>query len=371
MKSLKSMMDSCLEKITGKHGFVRLEDFVNSDELSAKFISSLSDGFDFEMPSSHSPVYKVAQSRARHSSITFLMGMVFEEFGALMQKIETMFSLNDTKQKYALWTLTSLNHDRGYTSDRLGNPKLDFEKSFGYNLLLDSYENTKLQKLTTINATPPHTMAYTYDEIRRYDQYARDYHSREEGQERIDHGILGGQILFDELIKRYVSTGKISEFDWLQLRCSALTIAQHNIFKSPSAKDDEHYRKFSLDRLLSKSAFRISSATPLLLLLSLVDTVECVKRFSQSETDKKYLQTLTVLQSIQAEVSRDQITLDFSQLRKEIEQKGDLALLNSYNGYLDSLTKFSTWTTLSGTRINDIVILGFEEGDPMEIKVAS
>ena len=153
------------------------------------------------MPPTDSPVYTVAQSRARHSAITFLMGMVFENFGNLMGKFSTIFSHHSQIPKYAFWAMTALNHDRAYTSDRLSNPSIDYEKTFRHVLLQDTYCDSKPLLLSTLEATPENTMAYTYDEIKKYDQFARVYHARHKGGEKVDHGILGGHILFDTILR--------------------------------------------------------------------------------------------------------------------------------------------------------------------------
>ena len=370
MKSLKELMDSCLSRLTVKHRFQRLEDFINHDEESAEFITSLSDGFEFRMPDSNSSLYSVAQSRARHSSISFLMGLVFEEFGGLMQAVGELLYPEKPECKYDLWRLTALNHDRGYTSDHLRDSDLKYEEKFQYALLCDSYEENVL-KPWGVDATPPHTLAYTYEEIKGYDSYARKLHTTiwKDDKERIDHGILGGYILFNEMIKKCKKDSGISKFDWLQMRCGSLTIAQHNIFKSPP-KTDPGYRKDTdemlenegLFRLMSDSDLRVSSKTPLLLLLSIVDTIECVKRFSKSETDGRYLQTLTVLRSIQVEVSKERIVLGFSQLREEIKRKNDPSLMKLFDGHLDCLSNLSTWTTLFAERSGDNIEISLAEG---------
>lgn len=362
MKSLKELMNEKLwESSTNNNlDFSSIENFINSDKLSAKYITSLSDGLNFEMPDESSPIYTVAQSRARHSAISYLLGMIFEDFGDLMKKIELTFSEYTPKQQYALWMLTSLNHDRAYTSDRLNNPELVYSKAFSH-ALINEYSNDSNDRI----------MAYSAEEMLNYDRYIRAFHSKRKDVERIDHGILGGHILYNELLNRYIKTKKMTSFQKFQMRCCALTIAQHNIFKSSSPETDETYKQYSLERLMSYSMFRIDDNTPLLLLLCLVDTVECVKRFSKSETDGKYLQTLTVLENIKAKITKDRIVLDFSDLRSEIENKNNGPLLADYNKYLDSLKTFNTWTILNAEVKEDIVTITLTDAYSNDINVAS
>lgn len=127
-----------------------------------------------------------------------------------------------------------------------------------------------------------HVLAYIYDEIEAYDRYVREYHLHKKDVEIIDHGILGGVKTFDRLVKKI---GKDSKTDHPEgkkdilakqlvfAKISCLTIAQHNIFKSPDTKYDLKYGD-ELRRLHSTSDFKINMETPLLMLLFLFSFVE-------------------------------------------------------------------------------------------------
>ena len=65
---------------------------------------------------------------------------------------------------------------------------------------------------------------------------------------------------------------------------------------------------------MSDSDFVIESSHTLLLLLSLVDTIECVKKYSKQENGDKYLQSITVLKNIMVDVSADELVVDYSKL---------------------------------------------------------
>ena len=62
--------------------------------------------------------YHVAQNRASHSIITFLMGRALCRVSGHIDKIK-----NDKDEYSRLWMLTSINHDRGYFSKLLNNPQ--------------------------------------------------------------------------------------------------------------------------------------------------------------------------------------------------------------------------------------------------------
>lgn len=375
MKSLKELMEVELRNLENTHGFNRLEDFITKDDVSAQFITSLTDGFRFENPNDEkNELFSIAQTRARHSAVSFLMGLVFKKFGNIMKLIAEAFPFESIKgedNSDSLWMLTSLNHDRAYTSIRLKNDELRYEEVFSYLLLEENYNEEFLKTLDGFHERFLAALAYTYSEIREYDKYARDYHREQtkgRDEERIDHGILGGFILFDELVRRQKSKSKPNSLQLLQAKTCALTIAQHNIFKSCGSQQDKKYPLTLLKKLGHDSAFVIDESTPLLLLLSLVDTIECVKLFSKGTNEKEYLQTITVLESIKINVTVDRVDIDLSQLKERAEEK---ALSEKYERYLQNLKNFDKWTVFKCQGNNDILTITFKEITGIEEKAVS
>lgn len=341
-KSLKKLMDDELERLGLPKEFSRLEKFINSGKKSAKFISYLLKDSQYSIPNDNDSLYETAEIRARHSAVTFLVGLALRNFGDLFNKIPAIVDHSQDCAEH-MWLTTSLYHDKAYSSTYVTRPDIDYRKKFLPYLLTDNLpdEWSAINKFSIIY---PGTLAYTYNEIEKYDEYAIEYHRENEksGKEKRDHGILGGVMMFSDLENKAVKQGLTDELPIIKA-CS-LAVAQHNIFKSSDKKSDERYIYYKLDRLLSTSPFQITQKQPLLLFLSLVDTIECVKSLSKGENSSKYLETLTVLKSIQVLIQKNTIELDFTQLEKEISKKENKELQDSFDHYLKSLKSIHTWT---------------------------
>lgn len=332
-------------------------EIIATDEDSAAFIREVLTDSEYTSPQEDSPIYQFAKSRAQHSVLTFFVGLVFLEFCDFEQMIaRNVLKSEDRADVVRLWMLTALYHDWGYHSEDVSDPNLDYAKIVKYSLLTDAYEEEWLRPIKGFSLGHQHILAYTYDEIMAYDRYARDYHAGNNDKEKVDHGILSGVKIFDRLVKRIKKDVSETHADYAEKRlCFAkiacLTIAQHNIFKSSSAESDLRYGD-ALKKLYSTSDFRISMDTPLLLLLSLVDTFECIKRFGQSKNERSYLQKNTILQSIALEVSLDSIAIDYTALVGKIQDKDD-SLRDCFNGYKSGLCGIGSWTAFAAQRVSE------------------
>lgn len=276
-----------------------------------------------------------------------------------------------------LWLLVSLNHDRGYFSKKIENRSFDYD-SFKFKLFTDDY----LDELVFLRSFPtkyPDAFAYTYKEILAYDQYARSYHEEkskmrsEKDGEHIDHGILGGAITFNEMIKQLKESElKLDEVKVCICKYCSLTIAQHNIFKSSNKQQDKKYPKLLRQKLGSDSPHRISKETPLLLFLCLVDTVEAVKKFSKGENSDKFLATLTTLKSIKVEIKENELILDLTELQKRTN-KNNKSMKGTFVNYLEALKGMETWTNFHTQQTNDSFIfrITYQEATNANIPIAA
>lgn len=357
----------CIEAVYYRSGIVThfssVKEIIASDENSAAFIREVLDDESFSALEHENPLFEFAKSRAQHSVLTFFIGLVFLDFCDFRREIaNTVLNSYNEKDVISLWMLTALYHDWGYHSNDLTKMDLDFRKIIKYDLLTDDYkEESWLQILQDFSRLHPHILAYTYDEIKNYDRYARSYHAKYPNDtEKVDHGILGGMKIFDRLVKRIgveVSKDVITSSTQKRLLCikiACLTIAQHNIFKSSSVENDKNYG-IDLRKLHSTSDFKISMDTPLLLLLSLVDTFECIKRFGQAKNESKYLQKNTILESITLGVSPQIITIDYSNLSDKIQKK-DTNLHECFTKYINGLYNIGTWTSFSCKQGHDGIV---------------
>ncbi len=339
---MKSLYDLINEELVwlAKNKYTKYDNldlFITDDKKSADFINSLTESFEYETPDNDSQLYQIAIGRARHSAITFLTGLVFKKFLGIYDDINNILGQPDTAFK--LWLMTSLNHDRGYTSAYITQGELDYNKKFKYYLLSRNYADIPL--LDEYDNKYPNSLAYTYQEINGYDRYARLYHKNDSDGRRLDHGILGGMLLFNTLINKHIKSPQNS-IDPLIIKTSSLAIAQHNIFKSSGEKSDKKYIDHGLARLVSTSNFVIEQNCALLLLLSLVDTIECVKNYSKKENEKNSMHTTTVLKNIMVDVFENEIVIDYSKLsEKEITTRGNNDICKSVVKNIIDLKK---WT---------------------------
>lgn len=358
-ETLYTLMDNQLRRLDIPEEYLSLDKFIESDDTCVAFIQYILNDDEFTEPEHGSDLYKFAKARARHSVITFLMGLVLADFAGITQNISEYIA-ELTKHVYAkkdnnylkAWMITSLYHDKGYYSKYLSNDKLDYKKTFTHYLLTDYYSNQKLFCLNDFAKFRSSFFAHSYEQITSYDQYARQYHTRKKDSfERLDHGILGGILVFNDLVRKALKTQKY-DTDLLLAKACCVTIAQHNIFKSSSADKDKEYPT-DLAYLYHDSPFRINIDTPLLLFLCLVDTLECVKKFSKEENEKSSLQTKTVLSSIALTVNADKIYINLSKLRKRINDKKNPTFSKTYAGYRKSVAGLHTWTAFNSVPLDD------------------
>jgi len=333
--------------------FDKVEDFITDDSKAAEFIRVILHDDDFQSPDEGSELYEVAKVRARHSVITFLIGLVFLEFNNFEEKIGKAFFPNEPNAKdlvTRMWMITALYHDYGYFVDDLKNGKVNLKKGIKYYLLDDKYKQESLDSLSDYCLHHQAGLAYTYDEIEAYDEYARIFHQNTEGKEKVDHGILGGVRIFQRLLSR-AEKQHAQKVELITIKTSCLAIAQHNIFKSPSIEKDKEYGK-RLKKLYYDSNFVICDDTPLLFLLCLVDTFECVKKLSKKENKADYFETETVLSSIRISVSLDEIVIDYSELERRVSAKNS-GLQDRYLKYKGGLFGIETWTAIRAMATSD------------------
>lgn len=355
-RSLIDLMDEALAG-TGSN-YKKVADFITDGEKSQDFIDDLMRKnttlyFSQKVPINLSRVYRYPQERARHIAISFLFGMVLSEFGGFYASLPAVLdSQNHAPQMKAalaqrMWLITSLSHDNGYALKELSDDELDIKGSYKRFLLTDNYTDPQMGFIDKFSQEYPMVFAHDYEQILAYNGYIRKYKNWDPPHEKNDHGILGGVNMFNHLTQNMQN---MNAQELALIKACCLTVAQHNIFKSPKIDSDGFYSEFNLDHLLSTSNFRITRETPLLLFLCLVDTIECMKRFSKGATKGSYLQATTILEKIYLYVDKDQIVLDFSRLKKYIDEKDKSVtddakkLASTYDKYLNALTSFHTWT---------------------------
>lgn len=379
-QTLLEYMDEAYSEMRHTLPFKSVREFISDDDSCANFIRAILHDEEYSIPKKESSLYEFSKARARHAVIMFLIGIAFSRFEGLEEHIlKTVKHKEDpdcaeTRHKdfLRLWMLTSLYHDYGYYSAYLEQEDAVFPKLVRFYLFDEDYPDSWLRPVCRFSEKYPAAMAFSYSEILAYDKYSREYHKSafaknpEENRERVDHGILGGVLIFDRLLKAILKQNVNSQAkEMIAAKVSCITIAQHNIYWSTSADQDIKYGK-ELQKLYHNSAFRISRDTPLLLLLCLVDTFECIKRFGKGEVGKGALTTITVLSKIEIDFPDSFLIFDYSKLESHIEkstQKSERDKLKElYTNYIKVLCNLASWTQWSAISEGSIVRISLGNG---------
>lgn len=347
-----------------------IEEFIFDDEKSVKFINRLNYGEN----TMYNDVIKndISQGRARHSIISLFLGLILGKFKKLFENCSSILKKNDNDlssyEKYLnfkLWMITAINHDYGYHS-RYVLENVPIERLPIKYDLFDDKINFNYIPLMDYSSKYSHVLKNNYNQIKEYYIYSQKFHNKNNDIERNDHGILGALLLYDRVNRKYanqfnecvINKNYINEnfqsIDMLLYKTACLTIAQHNIYKSKCEENDELYGP-KLSHLYYNSKYVIDEKYVLLYLLTLVDTIECVKLFSKSESETKYFETLTILKNIELLVKDDEITIDFSKLYNKIKKDKE-ELIKKIIKHMDNIKDLSSWTTFNVIKISDTVL---------------
>jgi len=197
------------------------------------------------------------------------------------------------------WFLTCLYHDTASVIEKeewkVGSPAdLNFylgKHDIQYNVFNHIWDNPFYKPFT-----------YSEDVIKNYFRYRVEYgHS-------IDHGIIGGYLLYDRLVKNYnnafkealkskkATTYESFEYQNLSWRIEHLShfaiiadaIIAHNIWRSSGSKETKKlYRDYGLDSLIGNKEKLKKENNPLVFFLGLFDTIEPIKFFGQPDILKE------------------------------------------------------------------------------------
>lgn len=337
--------------------------FINDDDKCAEFVELVSS--DFELLEKKENKFKILQrkDRASHSVITWLLGV------GINNNLE-IFG-NGYHNCNLLWIQTSVNHDYGYYLDEIKDKRIKLEDiAQKYDLLADDYSNIEFddlnQYLKNIRLSGyGNFFTYNPDIIKNYYDYKKEWSIKHKEKEEInDHGIVGACKLFrlycedaKSIVKKGGPLPSITQMEIKKISC--YNIASHNIFKSSSKKDDIAYKKHKLDTLTSTSPASIKKDNGLLMLLSLVDTIECYKRFSRK--DKMGLNSKTILEHTEINFSDKKLEISYKPLddyiqktNREIEiiEKMRDILKKHINGIVD----LQKWTEFKTIKIDDFSV---------------
>ena len=108
-------MELALKRTGLKTRFNTVSEILENDENSAEFIRAVLHDDDFIDLTPKNDLYEFSKDRARHSVITFLIGIVLMDFYDIGKVITNKLLNNKSKEQLThLWMLTSLYHDWAY-----------------------------------------------------------------------------------------------------------------------------------------------------------------------------------------------------------------------------------------------------------------
>lgn len=221
---------------------------------------------------------KITPFRAKHTVSAFLLGISVKENLSLdIRNWIRLYDSHSSDQSFGFfWSLICLLHDVGYYWERNSKQYKDKYQSidaFGidneikYNLLENSNQSGLIQ---------------------RYYDYRINVDSK------IDHGIVGAILIYDALLTLYYEdANETNLFCGIKLRSNfpdfvlkiAETIALHNMWRANS-KNEKLYIEYGLfdlvpNELNSHKIFY--NDDKVLFLLGLIDTIDPIKAFCNSE----------------------------------------------------------------------------------------
>lgn len=158
---------------------------------------------------------------------------------------------------------------------------------------------------------------------------------------KVDHGLLGGILLYDRLLKIRREAKKYHEDDLYwgeelegQYQIAAEAISIHNIWLPNSKATEDLYENYNLNNLINFRKVRFKDF-PLFYILGIIDTIEPIKTY-QSDEDDQYILDNILLKFKQKSLTfyhRPGSRLDFSKLKQKTKY---------FEGWLDVDVKMNT-----------------------------
>jgi hypothetical protein len=167
------------------------------------------------------------------------------------------------------------------------------------------------------------------------------YNYRVNESKVIDHGLFGGIILFDRLIKIRREKSQYLDPDSLfwgealekQYKLAALAIATHNIW-IPEKSQNTLYARYNLDKLINFKPLKFKDFN-FLYLLGIIDTIDPIKAFSETGMNEK-----EIYNNLYLEFTQNSLKLSCEK-DSDLEFKKLVEKAKSLYGWLDVEIKFS------------------------------
>lgn len=258
--------------------------------------------------------FKEGNERSLHTISTFFLGLIIEPLLIINRNNLNIKLIQDEEPDFIyFWFLLCLYHDFGYFIEY--HKEKYSPKAYSLDCICKEL-NIEANLLKT-----KYKLNFTKSTIKKYYSLCRNKYGF------INHGIIGGLLLFDRLKKNYEINKKeasaigievenddfiYNKLHWAKKHENyytivADTVISHNIWFSTDNETNLLYYKNKLENLIiTNKEQRKSIINSLLGLLSLCDTIEPIKSFSQYEPEcilsKLSIDILEVERKIQIKV---------------------------------------------------------------------
>ena len=288
------------------------------------------------------------KGKHQHSVALYFLGIYFKDLveKKIKNKIKAKYkqSYKDKTFSY-IWFLASLFHDTASVIE--SEKQINIRRN---NLDLDCYLDEYNIRYNVFEHKCLNDELYTYPQniVKNYFKYKLNK------RREIDHGILGGHLLFDKLIKNYkdayedyngLSTNDYDDFIINGLHWSsthhnyyayaAHAIIEHNMWFAPNEEYKKIYKKYGLNTLISPPAKKICiKENPLLFYLGLFDTIEPLKPF----LEKGNAEANEILKNIDISVNNGNIKISYTEKLKTYTEE--------YEKWIDNIYSLKNWLEL-------------------------
>lgn len=257
---------------------------------------------------------KVFESRAHHTVSLFLLGiLLFDELNLDINKVPS-YDADRFKTFIYYWSKICLYHDIGYIYE---------------------YKSTKnrcfLRKMSTLDKfINNYNIKYNITDINESKELIKQYYYyRTQKHKTMDHGIVGGIILYDKALKQisghrqiyesckkglgyFGDFRKIDSCAEMRMEYISMSIIKHNMWFAENEEDKKTYRRLNLDELipLENNVHRYQLSNDVILfILCLTDSIEPVKRFEKEHSNCNIQELCELLKNIYISCNNQIITL--------------------------------------------------------------
>mgnify|MGYP000956720083 FL=1 len=277
-----------------------------------------------------------------------------------------------------IWFLMCLYHDMGY---KLEN-KTDLVKEY-YTLDKFLQKNEIKEEYNIFKVYKKKTLCENYYRYRAEDRYRTTEHGVIKEHGVIDHGIAGGIILYNELVKNYYmvkeysgsnedsfeySNRKFSKDNFKDYAKAAIGIIRHNMWYASDSDTCRTYYRFGLNDLISESNNKICYTDDrLLFLLCLADTIEPLKRFRNLGTNEEINEILR------------QICMDIENINNQKNSKITITIqvsdeLENKDKLIENCRSLDSWMNVETTQEDNKVKITFsfqnKSIDDLKLKIS-